>query len=100
MSRRDSKPTMAGQRAVNVNDWIREGWLRAIGSSWTVTWFDWVKRPVVVLSFAYRGDHLDVANSNGGVQAVKVVHKRCGPEGWRPHFKCPIPDCGACVDVL
>ncbi|MGO9994124.1 MAG: hypothetical protein ACLPTF_16640 [Steroidobacteraceae bacterium] len=98
--RRDSKPTHEGQRAVNVNEFIRAGYLRAIGSSWTVTWFDWANRPAIALDFTYRGDRLEVANSSGGVQAVKVVHKRCGPDSWRQHFKCPIPECPACVDVL
>ena len=98
MSQREPKWTV-DTRHVNINGWIRSGYLRAPGSTWSTTWLDWANRPVVVLTFTYRNDRsLDAANSIGAVQIVNVIHKRCGPSGWRQHFQCP--QCRECVDAL
>lgn len=101
MSRRSERPSTDDYPyRLGINKWVRAGCLTHPGTSWTTTWTNWQQRPAIVLHFVYRGAHLEVANSTGAVQVVKIIHKRCGPDSWRQHFQCSIPGCGACVDFL
>jgi hypothetical protein len=108
MSRHASKATLDGQRAVNINELIRDGLIKTPGNSWVTTWSDWRGQPVVVLTFTYLGStadgnwaaRLEVVNSSGAMQTVNIVRKRVGVDCSRQHFTCPIPGCHECVDVL
>ena len=108
MSRRQTKQTFDGQRCVNINALIRDGFIRSHGSSWESTWSNWHGSPIVVLKFTYRGSGADgmrqpcieVVNSAGRTQTVNIVRKPVGLAASRQHFLCPVPKCEKCVDAL
>lgn len=93
MSRRDPRPTMDYCHRVKINTWIREGLLRAIGSSWQT-----LLSNGVTLDFKYTGNAVKLTNRAGDILTVNIVPRRCGPDSWRQHFNCP--QCRTCVDVL
>lgn len=108
MSRRQTKQTFDGQRCVNINTLIRDGFIRSHGSSWETTWSNWHGSPIVVLKFTYRGSGaldmrqpcIEVVNSAGRTQTVNIVRKPVGLAASRQHFLCPVPKCEKCVDAL